>query len=239
MKIIFKIHFLFFISAFICFITGFFKNFIILTSIILIHECGHILIGLLLKWDIQKVIIFPFGGLTIFNTKINTNLNEELLVAISGVLFQTLFYFLLFNGNDLFKQYHILILLFNLIPIYPLDGSKVLNVFLNKIFPYKISYIITIIISFLSIMLVLIQNQSFMLILSMLLLISKVFNYYKEINISFNKLLLERYLYKLKYKKTKIISNINNIYKDKNHIIKNRKNIVKEEEILKKIFDSK
>ena len=128
MKITFKIHFLFFISAFICAITGLFKDFIMITSLILFHELGHIFFAILFRWKIEKVIIFPFGGLTVFNQKINSSLKEEFFIAIAGPIFQILFFILINDQNILFKHYHTLILLFNLLPVYPLDGSKILNI---------------------------------------------------------------------------------------------------------------
>ena len=151
MKITFKIHFLFFIVSFLCFMTGLFKDFVVFTSIIFIHELGHIITGILFKWKIDKVIIFPFGGLTIFNQKINTSSLEEFIIAIAGIAFQTIFLLLLNTNNYLFIKYYKIILFFNILPIYPLDGSKVLNIFLNKIFPFKKSYSLTIFISLITI----------------------------------------------------------------------------------------
>lgn len=241
MKITFKIHFLFFICAFICFITGLFKDFIIFTSIILIHELGHIIIGIILKWQIEKIIIFPVGGLTIFNQRINSSSLEEFIIAISGIVFQTIY--IVFMNNDLFVFYHKLILLFNILPIYPLDGSKILNIFLNKIFSFKKSYLLTVIISLLTIVFIFIitinKNFNLLLLLSIILLITKVINYYKDINIVFNKFLFERFLYKLKYKKVKKVKSINNMFKEKSHIFIINNNIIKEEEILAKMFDTK
>ena len=45
--------------------------------------------------------------------------------------------------------YHYGILAFNLLPIYPLDGGKLLNIMLNNFMPYKISFKTSIIISYL------------------------------------------------------------------------------------------
>lgn len=240
MKIIFKIHFLFYVSAFICFITGLFKEFIILSSLILIHELGHILVGLLFKWKIEKVILLPFGGLTIFNQKLNSNLKEEFLIAISGFLFQISFYSLI-KQNTLFTNIHYSLLLFNLIPIYPLDGSKILNVLLNKVLPFKMSYLITLLLSIIFIFvlsLYIINNRlNLFLITILLFLLNKVILEYNNIKYIFNKFLFERYLYKIKYKKTKTVENINYFYKERTHLLKNKNKYIKESEILAKMFD--
>ena len=57
--------------AFIAVITGNFKGFLLFTLIIIIHELGHILAALFYKWHIEKVLLLPFGALTIFHEKIN------------------------------------------------------------------------------------------------------------------------------------------------------------------------
>ena len=76
-KNIFKIHPLFYLTAFICVITANFKNFIIFSSIIIVHELGHIIGAIIFKWKIDKVILLPFGGITIFQENIDKSLKEE------------------------------------------------------------------------------------------------------------------------------------------------------------------
>ncbi len=240
MKIIFKIHFLFFISAFICFVTGLFKDFIIISSIVLVHEAGHIISGLCYKWKIEKVILLPVGGITIFNQKINSNLKEEFVIAISGFVFQTIYYLLTGKNNYLFKQYYFFILFFNMLPIHPLDGSKIINVLFNLFLPFKKSYIINIILSIIiTVIIILLNINNLIIVLSLIILIPKIYKYYQIKNITFNKFLLERYIYNFNFKKTKIIKNINNMYKQKKHILNIENKLYKESEILSKRFDSK
>ena len=89
-----NVHPLYYIVAFICFITGYFKAFSIYTIILLVHELGHILAALILKWPILKVTIYPFGCMTTFNHKLNSSIIEEFLILLYGPLFQILFYML-------------------------------------------------------------------------------------------------------------------------------------------------
>ena len=102
-----KIHILFYLLLFICVLTGNFKECIIFTSFILVHELGHIISAIILKWNIEKIVVLPFGSITIFNEKINKPLKEELLIAISGVIYQTMFYFLLKNYCEVKNGQHI------------------------------------------------------------------------------------------------------------------------------------
>ena len=84
----FKIHPFTYIFIFIIIINGEFNKFASIMNIILFHELGHILSGLFFKWKIDKIIILPFGCLTIFDEKINKPIFEEFIISISGFIFQ-------------------------------------------------------------------------------------------------------------------------------------------------------
>ena len=109
---------------------------------VIIHELGHYIIAKILKFNVVKIIIYPYGGLVKIEDNINKSSNDELLVASSGVVFQSLYYLLFmflakynfFNDYtiSLFKSYHFSILFFNILPIINLDGFKILNIILNK-----------------------------------------------------------------------------------------------------------
>jgi len=223
-------------------ITGNFKGFLIFSIIILIHELGHILPALYYKWNIEKVILLPFGALTLFKEKINRPLKEEFIILISGPLVQIVFTYILLkiNYNEDILNYSKLILFFNLLPIYPLDGSKLLNIILNKITNFKKSHLLTIYLSFLTILLLLVKvkiNLIFVLIL--VFIIIKVLEELKNHGNLFNKFLLERYTYNINFKKRKTITNIKQMKRDYKHIIYNEGKYQTEREILRKRFDFK
>ena len=232
-KNIFKIHVFFYIIAFICFITGNFKNFIIFSSIIIVHELGHIIGALIFKWKIEKIILLPFGGITIFNENIDKSLKEEFIIAILGPLFQLMFY-LLYKDNLIFNYYNLAILLFNLLPIYPLDGSKIFNVLFNLFLPYKLSHILSIILSFIFITLIISYKIDISLIL--IFIIIELFKEIFKHKYYFNKFLLERYLYDYNYKKHKVIKKITNMKKQTKHIFNINNKYYTEKEIIQKKF---
>ena len=72
--------------------------------------------GIYFKWKIEKVIILPFGALTIFNVDLNSKIYEEFLICIMGPLFQLIFTFIFyyFTNNDVIFNYSFSILFFNL-----------------------------------------------------------------------------------------------------------------------------
>lgn len=227
------IHPLYYIVAFIFFFTGYFKAFSIYTIIILIHELGHIFAGLILKWPILKVSIYPFGCMTTFNNKLNSSIYEEFLVLIYGPLFQILF-------NMLYPtSYHYIILLFNLLPIYPLDGSKFIFLLLNKITSYYNSYIIIYIISFVTIIVTLITHFNLINVLILGYILYDLYRYIRNTNSIMYKFYYERYKYNYKYKKNNIIigKNLHKLYKEKNNFFIINGKCYKERDFLSFLFD--
>ena len=134
-----------------------FKEFFMVFFIIIIHELGHLLMARYYKWDFDKIAIYPFGGCTKFDEKINRPMKEELLILLNGPFFQILLFIIIFllqkeglitfRNYTIFKHYHYTLLFFNLLPIYPLDGGRILNIMINYILPYKKGNKLVIIIS--------------------------------------------------------------------------------------------
>lgn len=241
MKNIFKIHPLYYLVAILAILTGLFKDFIYITLLIFIHEVGHNVGALIYNWKIKKVVILPFGGITIFDELINKSLKEEFVILILGPLFQILFYFILciLNiENELITGYHYSLLIFNMLPIIPLDGSKLLNIILNKITSFNKSHLLTIYISIITIIILIIKKKNLVLYMIIFFILLKVIKEYKEHKYIFNKFLFERYNYNLKFKKTKIIKGINlkKMKKDYKHLFYKEKYYT-EKEILKKYFN--
>lgn len=220
--------------------------------ILFIHELGHVLIALFYQWNINKISIYPFGGIIKFNEIISKPLLEELLILIGGPLLQIVFYLfsinLLNNGYilsttfDIIKNYHYSLLFFNLLPIYPLDGSKIINILTAKFFSFKLAHLLLIYISYIGILVVFIFSKYFnfntSLYFLLLILMIKVFKEYQNHNMIFEKFLLERFLYTLHFKKRKIIegTNVKKMMRNKKHLFIDNKKYITEKEILKKWF---
>lgn len=238
-----KIYFhpIFLITLLIFILIGRFRFIIYFMLLIIVHEIGHILMSLLFKWKIYKIIILPFGGLTKYNEIINRPLIEEFLVSISGVLLQIIFYKFAHDyiSYKYFSVINYFIVIFNLLPIYPLDGSKILNVIFNKITSFKNSMLLTVIVSYIFIIILslLLFNTNKLLFMIFIFLFIEVNEYYKEKDLIFNKFLLERYLNKLSFKKEKKIENIDKMKKDYRHLFYIDNKYMTESTFLKKMFD--
>jgi len=141
------IHPFFYFILSISFITGHFRNIMYFTTIILIHELGHSITSVILGIKLNRIVLFPFGGLSILEYSINLSLIKELLILVMGpvtqIVFTYLIYYLKIDVSYYFYTYSMFILIFNLIPIYPLDGGKLINVFLSFFLPFYKSLKIT------------------------------------------------------------------------------------------------
>lgn len=137
------------------------------------------------------------------------------------------------------KNYHYGILIFNLLPIYPLDGGKLLNILLSLFFPFKRSIKITIYLSYITIFSLVIINYPNIylnLIIMLIFLILTLQKEYKKIDQLYNKFLLERYLNHYHFSKSKIITNKDNFYRNRRHLIKEKGQYYLEDEYLAKKY---
>lgn len=173
------------------------KIYAILMLFAFIHELGHVLTGLILGFKIESISIIPTGFTVKFkaeNKNYNTQIKKgnllsvkKILIAIAGPLVNalitiaTLIYYnvtqnsdILYIPIDLVMYSNILIFIFNLIPIYPLDGGRILKeivhifkgIYQSYIVTNKVSNIIMIILTVVSSIAILIyKNIAILLIL--------------------------------------------------------------------------
>ncbi|MFZ3576412.1 M50 family metallopeptidase [Virgibacillus sp. DJP39] len=129
------------------FITGTFMEIVVMLAIVFFHEIGHYVMATSFKWRIKSITLWVFGGVMETDEFGNKPLYEEALVSIAGPMqhaFIYLFIVILMPMNffpnsimELIIYYNNVILLFNLLPIWPLDGGKLLFTLLSAYLPYK------------------------------------------------------------------------------------------------------
>lgn len=218
---------------------------LIIFILLFFHECGHFLLAYLLHFDVDKIYFYPWGGISKFTTQLNVSLKREFLVLIAGPLFQILAYIILKNTlffsnyYNILKNINISLLIFNMLPIYPLDGGKLVNILLNLVMSFKKSLIYTLYLSFISVIIYLfinIKDLGINLIFISCFLILKIIDEKKKIGFYMDKFLLERYLYDFKFKKRKKVSSVNDFSRDKKHLIYTNNRYFSEKEILLKKF---
>lgn len=164
-----KIDLKIFLFLFLFLITSQVEIYITLMIFAIIHELGHLLMGLILGFKTEEIKLSPVGlqikfkvNSEEYNIQINkgnslcikraiialagpiTNLAIAVIVIILGKinmnLQNTYIYQILIYSN-------FLIAMFNLIPIYPMDGGRVLNEIIRLFCGNKVAYKITYIVS--------------------------------------------------------------------------------------------
>ncbi len=243
-----KIHYTLYIFFIISFFFDLLIPMLLMFVILLFHELGHIVFLKKYNREITTITIFPFGGIIKHSSNGNDSLKSDFLIHIGGVLSNVIlgFIFYLFNLNIMFNL-NIGILIFNLLPIYPLDGGKILKDILCIYIQFKKVLYLIIIISILnSIILILINYyfiKSFYLYFFFIYLIQLNIKSILEIKKEFNLFLTNKLIYynaKLRTKNIyKFTNPINELYQGKNvcFIIDSIK--VEERKILTKYFKVK
>ncbi len=231
---------------FLAFCCGLIKNALIIFFIVLIHELGHVFLSHLLGYQISEINIYPFGGITKIKKDVNTPLNREIIIALGGIFLQLLIWLITpilpFTDHtlNLIKTYNLTIMLFNMLPIIPLDGSIFLNALLAKKLSFKKAYFGQIIISVIFLILFSIFNyvRSLNNYLIILFLIYKTYTYFKDYKYLENRFLLERYLKDFPYKKISTQKGqLDILKKDTLHYFREEKGIISEKRKLQERFD--
>ena len=207
-----KIDLKIFIVLLVFLITRQLEIYCILMLFAIIHEIGHLIAGIILGFTPKKIEVLPVGvSLCFYMNSKNYNKKlkcgnilalKKIIITLAGpitnfiiaIIFSN-FNFNFFNINAQFIVFsNILIGLFNLIPIYPLDGGRILKNILHIKYglreAYKYTYILsnaTIIFFTMicSIAILYLQNISIFLILTYLwiLVISENKRYNSKMNI--------------------------------------------------------
>lgn len=127
-------------------VTGLFLELMILFAIVWIHELGHVVAAKGFGWRVKEVQLLPFGGVAVVDELGNIPAREEIVVALAGPLqngimiaFAALMQWFGWWDSEwgaYFIQANIMIGLFNLLPVLPLDGGKVMQAMLSMRMTY-------------------------------------------------------------------------------------------------------
>ena len=226
--------------------SGLFKDFLIYFFIIFVHEAGHAITGILLGWKLKCISIYPFGGYTKFDEDINRPMKEEMLILLMGPLVQIItcgLILLLFphlSFGSLFLQYNLSILLFNLLPIYPLDGGRMVNLFFNKFFPFLKSLNLSLFFSILLLSLLIGFSIHYKLLMNFIAVLCflgvLIYKEYRNRKYYFTKFKLERFLKNYSFFRIKYIKKDKEMMRDKKHIFSFHNHYITEKEYLKNLF---
>jgi Zn-dependent protease len=131
---------------------------VLLTSSVLLHELGHAYIARKYRVYLKEIILLPLGGISI-RKALPKNTFDELRIALwdigvycAIVLVILPFVFYLYGFENIlntriydfsplvkFFQINIALLVFNIIPLYPLDGGRILRSYLTYRYNYQLA----------------------------------------------------------------------------------------------------
>lgn len=141
-----KLHPLFLFMFVLSLAVGYWKTFCLMFIIVILHESGHWLAARYCGWKVKEIRLLPFGGELIADARSSSGSTEELFVALAGPAVNGFLIILLVGlkwsdlpGDSIWVyliQANAAIAIFNLLPILPLDGGKVLQALLSRFVTY-------------------------------------------------------------------------------------------------------
>ncbi|TCO79975.1 M50 family metallopeptidase [Marinisporobacter balticus] len=205
------------IIFFIFFIFGYVEDLLISFIVVLLHEGAHVFTAKLLGYNIDNIEIFPFGGVARIEETIATNPQHEIMIAVSGPILNLIIVFMsyylmgifLFSSEQFifFVHVNLVIGIFNLFPIVPLDGGRIVRAYLAYFWGFKRGTKIVVILS---------------KILSCLLFLWGCYGMqYNKLNIYFSCLAIFLYIAAHKEKKMAAFIFIKEITQKKQHLLEN------------------
>ena len=127
-------------------LTGYFLELIILFLLVIVHELGHIVMALAIGWRVKAVRLLPFGGVVEVDEGNGASAKDEWLVAIAGPLqniWMAAFAWIMgdlglwsLEWTNYLIQANLWLAAFNMLPIFPLDGGKIVLAMLSYRFQF-------------------------------------------------------------------------------------------------------
>lgn len=148
-----SLHPLFVIVMLASVVTGRFLELLTLFIIVFIHELGHAAAAAAMGFKVRAIQMLPFGGVAVIEDDGRMTAWKEIVIALSGPLQNVIMIGLALCcrwagwGDEAMLAYiiqgNVMIALFNLLPILPLDGGKVLQALISLIAPYHATLVWT------------------------------------------------------------------------------------------------
>lgn len=142
-----RIHLLFWVVIVAAVTVGYVPETLTLFAIVLIHELGHVAAAREVGWTVTEIQLLPFGGMAKVENEMTAHPLDEMVVALAGPFMNVAMIFLSMvcwwmgiwpdDWTRFFVESNLLIAGFNLLPIWPLDGGRILQAALSLFLSYR------------------------------------------------------------------------------------------------------
>ena len=228
-------------------ITNHFHGIIFLYLFGIIHELCHVITAYIFHVKTNSIVLYPTGFKANLDDYSSLKIYKQLLILIAGplsffislILINILFHFDVISiyGKKLCENYNMIILLFNILPIYPLDGGKILDILSANVLNEFSCRILRIIISFITLVCLAFYIKSLGDLLMILFVISSFITSFIHFRRDCKIFLIKRKFMTNNYK-ARINKKIEIFrYKD-NYYIEDRQ-LMDEKKIIDRILDNK
>ena len=178
------------------------KTYLIIFAMLFVHEMAHVQTALYLGYRVAEIHVYPFGFSAVIHHLDHGKTWEILLILLAGLSMHLLFptalelFYRLNLISSAYRDYliHInfAILFFNLLPLYPMDGGRILLCLLRLFVSYRLARKIMIILSLMLCSLLFyigVWNMKIMVVFIIFLLVMEIkkspldlveFNYYQR-----------------------------------------------------------
>ncbi|MCI9094069.1 MAG: hypothetical protein HFF36_09870 [Coprobacillus sp.] len=136
------IHFLTSIYILIAYLGHYLTSYLIALTIVCIHELCHLLMAYYFHFTINKIEILPFGAYLSLDDFYFHPISHELCVVLAGPCSHLFMYYIISNlfQGALQEELYLMnsfVFFFNLLPIYPMDGHRVISLILQSFIDLK------------------------------------------------------------------------------------------------------
>lgn len=156
-KFSFKFHWSFIILGLVMFYFGQGLIYFLYAITVILHEMGHAFVGRILGYKLNLIRLMPYGA-SLSGNNAPFKPKDEILIALAGPLTNIVVMLILsslwwffpssYSYTEMFFATNLSTLLFNFLPIFPLDGGRILLGLLNCKIKRKTSYKVVKIIGF-------------------------------------------------------------------------------------------
>lgn len=125
-----KLNLFFILFLFVSYFIGWLQQSLLLFACVILHEMGHVLAAKKLSIVVYEVELLPYGGVARMEELSKFGGTAEAAVAAAGPAISFVLAILCWFFKDISEfiemsyKYNLIICLFNLVPVVPLDGGK-------------------------------------------------------------------------------------------------------------------